>query len=137
MPMRAKGPLETLEVARESRVGIRALDRRQGDPAADGMDDEAFASQVQARSIILGTLSRDIAEAVSLISLRVTNPGARVVLYSYYVNGDTYKEIADHMGRSLRWVYDARARGLRELGVDTKEARHRGRGTAAPQVTSR
>ena len=137
MPMRAKGPLETLEVTRESRVGIRALDRRRGDPAAEEMDDEAFASQVQARSIILGTLSRDIAEAASLISLRVTNPGARVVLYSYYVNGDTYKEIADHMGRSLRWVYDARARGLRELGVDTKEARHRGRGTAAPQATSR
>lgn len=108
MPMRAKSALETLEVARESRVGIRALDRRREDPVADGTDDEVFASQVQARSIILGTLSRDIAEAASLISLRVTNPGARVVLYSYYVDGSTYKEIADHMGRSLRWVYDAR-----------------------------
>jgi len=131
MPMRAKSALETLEVARESRVGIRALDRRREDPVADGTDDEVFASQVQARSIILGTLSRDIAEAASLISLRVTNPGARVVLYSYYVDGSTYKEIADHMGRSLRWVYDARARGLRELGVDTEEARHRGRGPVA------
>ena len=91
MPMRAKSALETLEVARESRVGIRALDRRREDPVADGTDDEIFASQVQARSIILGTLSRDIAEAASLISLRVTNPGARVVLYSYYVDGSTYK----------------------------------------------
>lgn len=66
-------------------------------------------------------LRGEVERGTSMLADGALDHDARYVLYAHYIEGATYQQVAASLGRSLRYVYRARRRGLDSLGGDGPE----------------
>lgn len=108
-------PEEVLESAGMAARALVAL----GSPATGGGRGSTWVEPSHAG--MAAGLRGEVERGTSMLAGGTLDHDARYVLYAHYIEGATYQQVAASLGRSLRYVYRARRRGLDSLGGNGTE----------------
>lgn len=110
--------------------GPRGIGSQAIEPAADRKTNNATAGQLQQLEGLIEKLVRKRDENISIIQQaenvieRIRSRRDRIVIRSYYVEGQSEYEIADVLEMSRQWVNQRRNLLMDELAMPKKKTRH-------------
>lgn len=110
--------------------GPRGIGSQAIEPAADRKTNNATAGQLQQLEGLIEKLVRKRDENISIIQQaenvieRIRSRRDRIVIRSYYVEGQSEYEIADVLEMSRQWVNQRRNLLMDELAMPKKKSRH-------------